>query len=82
MSRKYVAKMRGEDTTVSQEVFDERLSICRTDKCGKRHVKEKNDGNGGTYEVETCAACGCPYNKKLWLTTEGCPEGYWSAVSK
>ena len=25
MSRKYVAKMSGEDTTVSQEVFDERL---------------------------------------------------------
>jgi hypothetical protein len=79
MTRKYKAKIRGEETTVSQEVFDTRIGICRTNVCGLRNVELKDDGDGGTYDVEKCAACGCGFNDKLWLTTEACPKGQWKA---
>ena len=77
--RKTAAKMKGLETQVTQEVFDKRIAICRTDICRKRRVVLQDDGDGNEYEIESCAECGCPYMKKLWEATEECPLSFWDA---
>ncbi len=75
--RKAVAKIHGEETTVSQETYESRIAICRTNKCGKLRTFQQGDGEGGLYTIEDCAACGCCIHKKLWEATEKCPLAYW-----
>jgi hypothetical protein len=79
LSRKYMSKMLGEEVTVPQEIFEERLEICQSNKCGFLHVSEKDNGEGEKYEVYKCShkKCGCNLYKKLWESTERCPIGKW-----
>lgn len=55
---------------VGWEVLKERRAICR--RCP--HWVRRS-------LVPKCAVCGCA-GLKLWLATEGCPEGRWKALFK
>jgi len=82
LKREAIAKANGEETTVSQEVFEERLKICQANKCGKLNIKEHDDGQGGILETFTCShqSCGCNLLSKLWKTVESCPMDEWQST--
>jgi len=60
----------GGKTVVSDEVLNERIAICESNKCGKFNGKRM-----------VCAQCGCPFKKKLVLSTEKCPLNYWKEAT-
>ncbi len=58
----------------SQEKFNDRLSICRSNKCGE-YKKTL-----GVKFLEKCNACGCFLQSKNRIEEDfiKCPKGYWS----
>lgn len=66
-----IASIKGNKVRVPEEVREARLSICRSNKCGKFYE------NRGTMR---CKQCGCFMGGiagKLQWATEQCPLGYW-----
>lgn len=59
--------------TVSAERHAARLAVCRA--CPGGHYQ---GGVCGQLVRRTGSTCGCLVDKKAWLASEQCPNGYWS----
>lgn len=58
----------------SQEKFENRIAICRSNKCGEYKQPLKMQF------LEKCKACGCFLQSKNRIEEDfiSCPKGYWS----
>jgi hypothetical protein len=63
--RRGTAKVKGEETDVSDLVFNTRVAICKSCPIDQYRA----DGS--------CGQCGCPIDKKARRTTEKCPFNCW-----
>jgi len=54
------------DAPVTKEQADERLAICKTNRCGMFRSSD-----------QTCGACGCPLKRATWTRSKECPRGLW-----
>lgn len=58
-----------------EAVYDERKSICESNKCGF------NDGKCAVLGTNPCCgACGCSLALKLRDLSEECPKGFWGEI--
>ena len=77
--RKRLAQANGEEVFVSEEEFDDRLSICRGTKQGVKikvcHQYLEDDDYDPV--EERCKLCGCFLTEKAALATEICPLYQW-----
>lgn len=56
--------------TTSEEEYQERLSVCKENKCGQYDEASKR-----------CFACGCFVEEAAHLATKECPAGLWRKLS-
>lgn len=70
------AVFTGEETKVPEAEAERRLSICKTNACGKCLVEVHEQR-----EFHRCTDCGCwldgDYLAKTRLATEDCKLGFW-----
>ena len=71
MGKAAKAAIKGEQVRVDKKTHDQRVSTCR--QC-MLFIQSK----------ARCShpQCGCYVDKKAWLATEECPEGFWSEPEK
>ena len=70
------AVFRKEDV---EEIAEERLKICRSNKCGFHDPLGESEAAMMKGE-ESCASCGCKLSWKTRALSDACPEGFWEAV--
>lgn len=65
---------------VAREIRSARLASCVN--CEELRVgwpigEQRRIGDGVSFGVRTCNACGCAVSLKSWIATEVCPIGKW-----
>jgi hypothetical protein len=66
MGRVGSAIVKREQVLATQEEYDRRWAICKTNACGRFDAK-----------CNRCLECGCKLAAKLRLQTEHCPLDFW-----
>lgn len=68
---RYIIQNGFDSVTVSDEVFNERMDICKG--CDRLHIEKEDDGE----DEYDCMECGCNVILKAKIVLDSCPLKKW-----